>query len=86
MNATQLAFIDVNSLGIGAFITIGLIVLAASIFWIVELIDAARREYSNPSMKIVWILVVLFGHFIGSVLYYAIGKQQGYLPGQVPRT
>jgi hypothetical protein len=72
--------------GIVVFMYIGIFVaaIAASIFWIVELIDVARRQFYDPNMKIVWVVVLIFTHFIGSLIYYFVGKGQGYLPGQQP--
>ena len=36
-------------------------------------------------MKIVWLLVIFFGHIFGSLIYYFTGKPMGTLPGEVPR-
>ena len=71
-----------------AAVIIGLcviIVLIATIFWIAELIDVARREFPLPVMKVVWLLILIFSHGIGALLYWLIGRKQGYLPGQAPR-
>lgn len=56
--------------------------VAATVFWIVELVDACRREYPDPNLKIVWIVVLIFSHGIGALVYFFVGKQQGWLPGQ----
>lgn len=56
--------------------------LAATIFWIVEFVDALRREFYDPIMKVVWLLLVFFSHVFGAILYYFIGKKQGRLPGE----
>ncbi|WP_111683066.1 PLD nuclease N-terminal domain-containing protein [Winogradskyella tangerina] len=47
---------------------------------IIALIDIVRNEFTGNN-KIVWLLVVLFGNFIGAVLYFLIGRQQ-----KLPRT
>jgi hypothetical protein len=52
--------------------------IAACVFWIVELIDCIRRIYPEPSTKIVWVLVILFLHFIGAGIYYFVGKKSGH--------
>ena len=70
---------------IGVFFVYGLFILVlllASIFWIVELIDAARREFPDPNSKIIWILLIVFLHGLGALIYYFVGKPQGSLPGQ----
>lgn len=42
-----------------------------SIFWIWMLIDAAIHERDTTD-KIIWVLIVLFLHFIGAVVYYFV--------------
>lgn len=42
-----------------------------SIFWIWMLIDAAIHE-RDATDKIIWVLIVLFLHFIGAVVYYFV--------------
>ena len=54
--------------------------LAASIFWLWMLIDAIRRDFADPIMKVVWIVVVLFGHLLGAIVYYFAGRERGRLP------
>lgn len=70
---------------VGFWIVAGVIGLAATIFWIVELVDVMRREFADATVKLVWVLVILFGHFVGSIVYYFVGRQQGHIPGAVPR-
>ena len=53
------------------------LVLLPSVFWLVELIDVLRRRFSDPSIKIVWVLVVIFTHFVGALIYYFAGRRQG---------
>ena len=72
MNGPQ----DILILGVVA------LVLLPSIFWIVELVDVARRQFSDPNLKIVWLLILIFSHGIGTIVYYFVGKKQGYLPGE----
>lgn len=58
--------------------------LASFVFWIVEIIDVARREFRDPSAKVIWLLVVVFLHGIGALIYYFAGKPTGWLPGETP--
>jgi len=46
-----------------------LMVLAGSIFWIAMLIDCARNEPDSGSDKVVWILIILFTHILGVLIY-----------------
>ncbi|HVF09377.1 MAG TPA: PLD nuclease N-terminal domain-containing protein [Abditibacteriaceae bacterium] len=63
-----------------------LLTIALTVFWIVELIDVVRREFPDPNTKILWILVILFTHPIGTIIYYFAGKPQGALPGETRRS
>lgn len=49
---------------------LGIIILAAIVFWLWILIDAIRRP-KLPD-KILWILVILFTSIIGAVVYYML--------------
>ena len=53
----------------------GLLALATTIFWVWMLVDCAQHETSDNSSKVVWILVILFTHFLGALLYFCIRKQ-----------
>ena len=53
-----------------------------TIFWIAEIVDVLKRDFYEPNNKIVWVLVVILLHFLGSVIYYFVGKHQGTLPGE----
>lgn len=69
------------ALGGLAFLIIWLVVgIAAFVFWLVMLIDAIRREFSNPNDKVLWIvLMVIFG-ILGAIIYYFAGRPKGTLP------
>ena len=56
-----------------------MIILFATIFWIVELVDVVRRDFNDDNMKIVWLLIIFFTHFLGALIYYFVGKNQGTL-------
>ncbi len=47
-------------------ITLGLL---GTVLWIWMLIDCATNEPSEGSDKIVWILVILFTHGLGALIY-----------------
>ena len=40
------------------------------VFWILMIIDCAKRNFKNDTEKIVWILVIVLAGFIGSLIYY----------------
>ena len=42
---------------------------------IIALVDIVRHEFSG-SNKIIWVLIVLFFNFLGSKLYFLVGRKQ----------
>ena len=62
-----------------------LLALASFVFWIVEIVDVARREFKDSNTKLLWLLVVILAHGLGALIYYFAGRPQGWLPGEAPR-
>jgi hypothetical protein len=60
---------------IGAWQIILMFILICILPTIIALIDIVRNEFTGNN-KIVWLLVVLFGNFLGAVLYFIIGRKQ----------
>ena len=58
--AEFLVFI-VGVLGIG---------ILGSILWIWMLVDCATKESSEGNDKLVWIIIILFTHWIGATVYW----------------
>ncbi len=52
----------------------GILGLLATIFWIWMIIDCATHE-RNSTDKIIWILIIIFTHFIGALIYCFVRKQ-----------
>lgn len=48
-----------------------LISLLCLILWIVALVDCLK---SNNPNKVVWVIVIILLPFLGSILYFAMGK------------
>ena len=46
------------------------------ILLITALVTILRNEFSDANNKIIWILVVLFAPFLGSILFFIIGRSQ----------
>jgi hypothetical protein len=44
-------------------------------FWGWMVVDCAINEPSGPD-KIVWILIILLGHFLGAAIYYFARRQR----------
>ena len=53
-----------------SFAFFGLIALLATAFWIWMLVDCATKEPSGTNDKIIWILIIVFVHFLGALIYY----------------
>ena len=58
---------------IGLFF-LGLFLLAC-IFWIWMLIDCIGNNRLSSSQRIVWVLVILFLHGLGALIYFFAGRQ-----------
>ena len=61
---------------IGLLFVIPFIVLTF-VFWIWMLIDAITNKALTDTEKIVWVLVILFLHFVGGVIYFLVGRPKG---------
>jgi len=55
--------------GVGAVIMIPLLG-----FWIWMLIDVIKRVPSENNQKLIWLLVLIFGGFIGAIIYYFVQR------------
>ena len=58
---------------IAAFILI--LGLVATVFWIWMLVDAATSRSLAGAEKIVWVLLILFLHVLGALLYFFIARK-----------
>ena len=51
-----------------------LIYILCVVLWIVALVDCLKS--SNPN-KVVWVIVIILLPFLGSILYFLIGRSSG---------
>ncbi len=51
-------------------IVVVILVLAFAVFWIWTIIDVARREFTNPNERLIWLLLIVLLGIIPSVIYY----------------
>ena len=60
------------------FLLFGAIAIAGFVFWIWSLVDAIQRpdaEWEQAGQnKLVWILVLIFIGFIGSIIYLLVAR------------
>jgi hypothetical protein len=45
-------------------------------FWIWMLIDCVKYEPSEGNDKILWVLIIVFTHWIGALIYYFVRRPQ----------
>ena len=61
-------------------ILLSLIVLAlvalAFVFWIWMLVDCIKNERLTDTEKIVWVLVIVFLHALGALIYFLAGRKK----------
>ena len=43
-------------------------------FWIYTIVDVIRSKFNDDTTKIVWLLVVILLGFLGSIIYWVIGR------------
>ncbi len=68
-NTLNLAALMMMLLPFMFFCAFGVLVLAATAFWIWMLVDCATNEPSQGNDKIIWILVIIFTHWLGALIY-----------------
>jgi hypothetical protein len=52
----------------------GILTLLAFAFWIWMIVDCATNPSLVGSDKVIWLLVVIFLHFLGALIYYLVGR------------
>ena len=61
-------------------ILFGLFMLAVGVllfaFWIWMLIDAIQNKALSSTEKMVWVLVIVFLHFLGALIYFFVGRSR----------
>jgi hypothetical protein len=58
------------------FLAFVALVLAGTIFWILMIIECATKEPSYGNDKLIWILIIIFTHWIGALIYYFVRRPQ----------
>lgn len=71
----QNAMPEVALWGGGLFMLLaGLVAVAAFAIWIWALVDAIRNPALDDTMRIVWVLVIVFTQIVGALIYLIIGR------------
>lgn len=69
---------------LGGLGIVGILIAAVtSIFWLWMLIDSITNTALNGTEKLIWVLVILFTHVLGAILYFLLarGKSGGSATG-----
>lgn len=53
-----------------------LIGIAGTIFWIWAIIDCATKEPEQGNDKLVWLLLIIFLHLLGAIIYYFVRRPE----------
>jgi hypothetical protein len=54
----------------------GLFAIASLAFWIWTIIEIATKEPSEGNDKIIWLLIVIFTHSIGALIYLLVRRPE----------
>jgi hypothetical protein len=52
-----------------------LLAVASTVFWIWMLVDCVNNKSLSDSTKAVWVLFIVFTHFIGAFFYLIVGRK-----------
>ena len=56
------------------------IALCAFAFWIWMLVHAATNKGLTDTEKLMWVLIIVFVHFIGALIYFFVGRPKREKP------
>jgi hypothetical protein len=62
------------------FLLVGLILVLGSVFWIWMLVDCINNRRLSDTTKAVWVLIIIFTHFIGALCYLLFARNQQQSP------
>ena len=58
------------------FLLIFAIGIASCVFWIWMIIDCATKETDENNNRVLWVLIIVFVHVLGALLYLLIRRPQ----------
>jgi Phospholipase_D-nuclease N-terminal len=61
--------------GIMALIILAVVILT-SVFWIWMLVDCITNPRLRDTEKVIWVLVIIFTHIIGALIYFFVGRDR----------
>jgi hypothetical protein len=69
---TSMTLVGLSLLGFAV-----LIAVLAFVFWVWMLIDCARNRGLDGTEKAVWILLIVFTHSLGGLIYFFVARPKG---------
>ncbi|MDB6020130.1 MAG: hypothetical protein JWR19_4619 [Pedosphaera sp.] len=51
-------------------------IIVCFIFWIMMLVDCIKNDRLSSNEKIIWVLVILFLHALGALIYFLVGRNK----------
>ena len=76
-NHNIMSLLFLGNLGATEIVVILLIFLLPLVLWIFAIVDLIQRQFQDQTNKIVWALVILLIPFLGSILYFLVGRKGG---------
>jgi uncharacterized RDD family membrane protein YckC len=70
----------IHVFGLFMLMILAVVALLAFVFWIWMIVDAIQNKGLSDGEKIAWVLVVVFLHCIGALLYFLIGHPKRNTP------
>ena len=70
----HLGFIGFGLLELFLVLLLAPLCLATFAFWIWMLVHAITNTGLTDIEKLIWVIVILFTHFIGAVIYFFVGR------------
>ena len=70
----HLGFIGLGILEFFLVLFLAPLALLAFAFWIWMLVHAITNHGLTDIEKLIWVIVILFTHFIGAVIYFFVGR------------
>ena len=67
-------FISLGILEIFLILFLAPLALLAFAFWIWMLVHAITNDGLTDIEKLIWVIVLLFTHFVGAVIYFFVGR------------
>ena len=66
----------------GSVLLLTFLGVALCIVWIWAIVDVIKSDFKDPTVKFVWIAVLIFIPFVGAIIYPFVGKSTKKPPNE----